>query len=100
MTPYWTSSRQKIIDAYNSGKDFAKAVKHEYNPYGGAGHHGGDFGKKGVFTLIGWELKNNKILFEYDPYKIESITWTEFANHIAELIRKDEFLERYRDVTN
>lgn len=92
MSPYWTSSRKDIVNAYYSGKGFVEAVKHEYCPYGFAGHYGGDFGKRGVFTLIGWTLKPNKIVFEYDPYRVESITWKEFADHIADLIRKGEFL--------
>lgn len=94
MSPYWTSSRQTIIDAYHSGRDFAKVVKHEYSPYGYAGHYGGDFGKKGVFTLTGWNLKDRKVLFEYVPYKVETITWREFADYIADLIRTDEYLKR------
>ena len=94
MTPYWTDSRQTIIDAYYSGKDFAKVVKHEYCPYGYSGHYGGDFGKKGVFVLTGWTMNNGRITFEYIPFKKESITWAKFADYIAELIRKDEFLKR------
>lgn len=93
MRPYWTSSRQRIIDAYYSGNNFVETVKREYSPYGHAGHYGGDFGKKGVFTLTGWELKANRITFQYDPYRIETITWADFAEHIADLIRTKEFLK-------
>ena len=92
MRPYWTSSRQTIIDAYRSGKNFIETVKHEFSPYGFAGHYGGDFGKRGVFTLIGWTLETNKVIFEYDPRMVETMTWTKFADHIADLIRKGEFL--------
>lgn len=92
MQPYWTSSRQTIIEAYGSGKNFVKTVKHEYCPYGYAGHYGGDFGKKGVFTLTGWELTATKIIFGFDPYRIETMTWRTFADHIADLIRTGEFL--------
>ena len=93
MRPYWTSSRQTIMDAYRTGKDFAKAVKNEYCPYGFSGHYGGDFGKNGVFTLTGWEMRNSKIVFEYDPRRIEVMTWADFAEHIADLIRTNEFLK-------
>ena len=92
MRPYWTNSRQTIIDAYRSGKNFIKTVKHEFCPYGFSGHYGGDFGKRGVFTLIGWTLETNKVIFEYDPRMVETMTWKEFADHIADLIRKGEFL--------
>lgn len=92
MSPYWTSSKQTIIEAYYTGKNFVETVKHEYSPYGHAGHYGGDFGKKGVFTLTGWELKANGIIFQYDPYRVEKITWADFARHVANLIRTKEFL--------
>ena len=92
MRPYWINSKQTIVDAYRTGKDLTKVCKHEYNPYDGAGHYGGDFGKKGVFTLIGWDLRDRRITFIYDPYKVEDMTWTEFAHHIEELIRTGEFL--------
>lgn len=93
MRPYWTSSRQTIVEAYKTGKRFVETVKHEYSPYGYSGHYGGDFGKKGVFTLIGWTMKTNKIIFEYEPNMIETMAWDKFAEHIAELIRKGEFLD-------
>ena len=94
MTPYWTSSKQTILDAYYSGRNFARTVKHEYSPYGHACHYGGDFGKKGIFTLHGWELKNNKVIFLFDPFKVESMTWEAFAEQIADLIQSGEFLKR------
>lgn len=92
MHPYWTSSRQTIIDAYREGKRFVETVKHEYCPYGLAGHYGGNHGKKGVFTLIGWDLTTTKIIFKFDPYRVETMTWREFADYIADLIRTGEFL--------
>ncbi len=91
MRPYWTSSRDTIMEAYKNGKNFAKVVKHEYCPYGYVGHFGGDFEKKGVFTLEGWQMRNNKITFIYDPHRVEDMTWTKFAEHIADLIRKGEY---------
>lgn len=94
MTPYWTTSRETIMDAYKGGKSLVKAVKNEYNPHGYVGHFGGNFGKKGVFTLTGWEMRYGRITFIYDPYRIESMTWPEFAEHIADLIRTGEFLTR------
>lgn len=93
MRPYWTSSKEAIVKAYKDNKAFLKTVKNEYCPYGYCGHFGGDFGKKGVFTLTGWEIRNGRIKFIYDPYRIEGMTWTEFANCIADLIRTGEFLE-------
>ena len=96
MRPYWTSSKEAIVEAYKGNKAFLNTVKHEYCPYGYSGHFGGDFGKRGVFTLTGWEIRNGRIKFIYSPYRIEAITWTEFANYIAELIRTGEFLEEER----
>ena len=96
MRPYWTSSRKTILDAYFSGKRFVETVKHEFCPYGCSGFYGGDFGKKGVFTLIGWSMETKEIVFQYKPRMVETMTWNRFAEHIAELIRKGEFMD-WRD---
>lgn len=96
MSPYWTTSRQKIIDAYCNGKDLTKVCKEEYCPYEFSGHYGGDFGKKGVFTLIGWDMRTKGIKFIYDPYMVETMTWAEFGKRIADLIRTGDYLTEVR----
>lgn len=93
IRPYWTTSRQTILNAYQSGRDLEKVVKHEYNPYGGSGGYGMDFGKKGVFKLIGYDMRGSGIILTYDPYKVETMTWIEFGRMIEDLIRTGEFLE-------
>lgn len=92
MTPYWVDSRKRIIEHYSkTGKLPVGVVKDEYCPNGFAGHYGGDFGKKGVFTLVGWDMKPTKIIFEYDPYMVEQMTWAELADIICQLIRRGEY---------
>ena len=92
MSPYWTSSREKIIDAYGTRR-FTEVVKHEYCPYGASGSYGHDYGKKGVFTLTGWDMRTRGIEFHYEPMMIQTMTWNEFAWFIGEFIRNGEYVE-------
>jgi len=62
---YWTTSRQTLIDLYAKRpgiKDFARAVREEYCPYGFAGHYGGNDEPN---TMLGWDMYRNKIKTKY-----------------------------------
>lgn len=95
--PYWTTSRQKLIDLCNTDPDiklFAKAVKEEYCPHGFAGHYGGDHSPN---TMQGYEMRIDKITtWFYDPEgeRQERIySWEDFAREIADLIWSGQYEE-------
>ena len=93
--PYWTTSRQKLIDLCNTDPDidiFAKAVKEEYCPYGLSGHYGGD-GKPN--TMEGWDMTSGKIMtYFWDAEglrKERRYSWKDFAIEISDLIWANEY---------
>lgn len=92
MSPYWITSRRNIMDAYGT-PGFVETIQQNYCPYGGSGFYGGDLGKKGVFTLTGWDMRSDGITFLYEPTMVETMTWKEFAENIGELIRDGEYTE-------
>lgn len=93
--PYWTASRQKLIDLCNTDpdiEDFAAAVKHEYSPYGFAGHYGGDDKPN---TIRGYNLLSGNIRILYFDNAGElmkaACSWKDFARKIADMIRAGEY---------
>lgn len=93
--PYWTTSRQKLIDLCNTDpdiEDFAAAVKHEYSPYGFAGHYGGDDKPN---TMIGYTMRTNLIEMEYIDNagkKIRTVcSWEDFTREVADMIWSGEY---------
>lgn len=92
MEPYWKKSRRNILEAYDT-PGFVETVRQNYCPYGANGAYGHDFGKKGVFTLRGYDMRAGGIEFIYDPRMVEAMTWREFAEIIGELIANGEYTE-------
>lgn len=93
--PYWTTSRQKLINLCNRDPDiktFAAAVKHEYSPYGFAGHYGGNDKPN---TMIGYTMRTNLIEMEYvdaTGKKIRAVcSWEDFAREVADMIWSGEY---------
>ena len=94
-SPYWTSSRQKLIDLCNTDPDintWAKAVKHEYCPYGCAGHYRDD-GKPN--TLRSYDMRTNLITVCYYDSRGNKqkrcFSWADFAREIADMIWCDNY---------
>ena len=92
---YWTDSREKIATLVNTDpdiKELAAAVKHEYSPYGFAGHYGGDHSPN---SMLGWTLKANHIETEYfdtdGSKKTRIYSWEDFAREIADLCWSHEY---------
>ena len=93
--PYWTTSRLELIDLCNTDPDiktFAAAVKHEYSPYGFAGHFGGS-GEPN--TIEGWDMLTNIVkIYFYDAEgkrTERAYSWEDFAREIADLIWSGEY---------
>lgn len=98
MTPYGVDSKKRILEHYSkTGELPAAVVKKEYCPYGCSDYYGGDFGKDGVFTLVGWTMRPTKIIFQYTPYMVKEKTWKEFADIICQLIRRGEYDKERQD---
>ena len=94
-SPYWTTSRNKLIDQLNKDPDintWSKAVKDEYCPYGYAGGYGygGD-----PNTLEGWTMRTNHIVTEYydeeGKRQERAYSWADFAREIADMIWCNEY---------
>ena len=95
--PYWTTSRQKLIDLCNTDPDiklFAKAVKEEYCPHGFAGYYGGDHSPN---SMQGYEMRIDKIttwFYDSEGERQERIySWEDFAREIADLIWSGQYEE-------
>lgn len=91
---YWTHSEDMIrkyqkalVTGRISIKEFARAVRHHYCPYGFAGFYGGDDNPN---TMRAWEMrpKNIKTIhIDSDGKKQERIySWEDFAREIDLLI--------------
>ena len=97
-TPYWTTSRKELIDLAGTEpgiKVWTEAVRHEYCPYGLAGHYNysGERNK-----LIGFEMRTNDITVEYvdrEGHECKMIrSWQDFAREIMDLIWRGEYKEK------
>ena len=95
--PYWITSRQKLIDLCNTdpGIDlFAKAVRHEYCPYGLSGRLGGS-GEPN--TMEGWDMTPRNIKTSFwdaaGERKERIYSWRDFAREVADLIWSGEYMQ-------
>lgn len=93
-TPMWTRSRDSIIKCHDKLdlKHFAAAVRHEYCPYGCAGHYGGEHTPN---TMIGYDMRTPDISVEYydehgDRQRI-IISWEDFAREIRHMIETGNY---------
>ena len=96
-SPYWTTSRQKLIDLCNTDpgiKTFAKAVRHEYCPYGAFGQYC-DNGRPN--ELVGYDMRSNLIKIAYrdgSSKRVESVcSWEDFARELSMMIWAGEYKE-------
>lgn len=97
-SPMWTTSRKELIDLAGTEPDikvWTEAVRHEYCPYGLAGHysHSGERNK-----LTGYEMRTNEITVEYvdcEGHECKIIrSWKDFAREIMDLIWRGEYKEK------
>lgn len=95
--PMWTTSRKTLIDLAETDPDidvWTKAVRHEYCPYGAAGH----YSKSGERNEIGaYEMRTNDITIEYvdlEGHECKIIrSWQDFAREIMDMIWSGEYKE-------
>ncbi|MBQ1779403.1 MAG: hypothetical protein IIZ93_14715 [Acidaminococcaceae bacterium] len=97
-SPYWTTSRSKLIDICNQDpdiKEFAKAVKQEYCPYGLSGHYSRN---NRANSIQAYDLKTNLIEAQWNDetcaLKMGCFSWEDFAREIADLIFSGEYTDR------
>ena len=93
-TPYWKTSRNKIIKADKSDiYAFSNVVKNEYCPYEGAGSCGRSI--KQMNELDGWDFKRGRIIVVYydetGKRQTGKYLWVNLAREIAELIARGEY---------
>ena len=95
--PYWVSSRSDLIKLRRQSPnmiDWTMAVKHEYCPYGGAGHYGSGAGAN---TLEGWVMSYHgvKVMWidENGRHDQRTYAWSHFANQVKHLIDAGEYEE-------
>lgn len=97
-SPMWTTSRKELIDLAGTEPDikvWTEAVRHEYCPYGLAGHysHSGERNK-----LTGYEMRTNEITVEYvdcEGHECKIIrSWQDFAREVMDLIWRGEYKEK------
>lgn len=93
--PYWTTSKQKLIDLCNADPDiktFARAVRHEYSPYGFAGYYGGSDEPN---TLVKYDLNTSLIKMVYNDgagRRTEAVcSWEDFARELSFMIWAGEY---------
>ena len=93
--PMGMRSRQLLIDIYNKGVDvklFAKAVRHEYCPYGAYGHASPT---KEPNTMSGFDMRSSIIRVEYNDEKAQRqerwYSWEDFARAIGDMISRGEY---------
>lgn len=91
--PYWTDSKEKINRFQDSDiKILAKVVRHQYCPYGAAGHYGMG---KGQNTLQGYDMRSDLIYVEWYDESNElhrrAYSWEDFAREIADLIWSGQY---------
>ena len=93
--PHWTDSKEKLIKLLNKdpGIDrWSRAVRHEFCPYGGAGHYS-HIDKPN--TLQSYDMRTASIKVEYTDSageRIEQIySWNDFAREIADMIWRGEW---------
>lgn len=93
--PYWTTSRKKLIDLYNTDPDIgvlAAAVREEYCPYEAAGHYGLGGDKN---SLQSYDMRRGWIHVrwkdETGKRQIKMFRWEDFAREIADMIMSGEY---------
>lgn len=94
-SPYWETSKQKLINLCNSDPDikpFAKAVRNEYCPYGCAGH----YSRENVPNRMqNYDMRSDLIWIEYTDERGEwhknAYSWEDFAREIADMIWSGEY---------
>lgn len=87
--PYWKGSAKMIAEAVRSGctlNELTEIVKHEYCPYGFAGHYGFHDQYDGYDMTPG-----NITIHKKDGDS--RITWRSFAKVIAEMVESGEYKE-------
>lgn len=94
-SPYWTTSKQKLIDLCNTDPSitlFSKEVRHEYCPYGLCGHY---CDNENPNEIIGWDMMTDKITVYYrdaeGQKRKRQYTWQDFARAVADLIWSGEY---------
>lgn len=96
-SPYWTTSKKKIIDLCDDDPDikaFAKAVRHEYCPYGCAGHYSRNNVPNRMQNYdMRADLINVCYTDEQGNYQKRSYSWEDFAREIADLIWSGQYEE-------
>lgn len=96
-SPQWVQSRGDLIRLANEDPDierWAKAVRHEYCPYGLNGHY--NMSKK-PNTLTAYDMRSDDITITYNDSEgnKHEITrsWQDFAREITDLIWSGEYRE-------
>ena len=90
-SPYWKTSRKKIIELADAGADIdtlTREIKHEYCPYGYSGHYGGDG------LLLGYNMTPSRITVIYQDHTEEQFTFREFSKTIKTMIHRGEYVDR------
>lgn len=89
-SPYWTTSRQTIIDEVNKGAStdaMAEVVKEEYCPYGYSGRYRHDYIPN---TIDEWTFKTNKIHVEWTDaagqQQKQDFSYKDFTKAVVEAI--------------
>lgn len=89
-SPYWTTSRQTIIEEVNNGAGtdaMAEVVKKEYCPYGYSGSYRHDYIPN---TIDEWTFKTNKIHVEWTDaagqQQKQDFSYKDFARVVVEAI--------------
>lgn len=91
--PYWKDSREKIMRYQDIDiKAFAKVVRHQYCPYGCAGHYGGNHTPN---SMQGYDMRSDVIktwFYDSEGKQQERVySWEDFAREIADLIRINQY---------
>lgn len=87
-SPYWKNAGEKIRAFVDSDiKDLAKVVRHQYCPYGAAGHYGMG---KGANTLNGYDMRSDLIwvdwIDEENKKQRSAYSWEDFTREVVDLI--------------
>lgn len=95
-SPYWSTSRQKIIDAVKHDNDIntlMRIVRNEYCPYEAAGGYGRSRNRRN--ELEGWDFSRGKVkTYHYDhngKYTELRWSWADFTREIVDLIYSGEY---------
>lgn len=96
-SPYWTTSRQTIIEEVNKGAGtdaMAEVVKEEYCPYGYSGGYRNDYIPN---TIDEWTFKTNKIHVEWTDaagqQQKQDFSYKDFARAVIDLVLEGRYVK-------